>query len=106
VAGLHAETQNRLEEQRRFDAPLFDAPPPPGLPGQRPMNVTDALALAQAALTEERFFDAHWLATMASRLASPNSPEDAAARRLSSLAWDGQLSCAHHAGNTLFMCSG
>ena len=94
VAGLHAETQNRLEEQRRFDAPLFDAPPPPGLPDQRPMNVTDALTLAQAALTEERYFDAHWLATMASRLASPNSPEDAAARRLSSLAWDGVNSLA------------
>ena len=94
VAALNAETQNRLEEMRRFDVPLFDAIPPPGLPGQQPLDVTEALALAQTAFAEERFFDAHWLATLGSRLASPNSPEEATARRLSSLAWDGVNSLA------------
>ena len=105
VAGLAAETQARLEEMRRAPVPLFDPLAYPGLPGQRPLNVTEALLLAEAALAEERFFDAHWLATMGDRLATPNSPEVAAARRLASIAWDGVNSLAPsmqetHAFNT------
>ncbi|MCL2374652.1 MAG: hypothetical protein FWC65_05355, partial [Treponema sp.] len=76
-------------EHRRTTPPPFDAaaPAPPGLV-PHPPGVTEALAMTETALAEERFFDAHWLATLADRLAQPASPEAAAARRLSSIAWD------------------
>ena len=53
------------------------------------ITVTDALDMAEIALTERRYFDAHWLATLGSRLARPNSPEVATATRLAARAWNG-----------------
>jgi len=94
VASLNAETQMRLEERRYIPFPdPWDEGLLPAL-GPRPLNVTEALLLAENALAEERFFDAHWLANTADRLAQPNSPETAAARRLASIAWDGINSLA------------
>ena len=55
----------------------------------RELSVTDAIAMAQTALNENRFFDAHWLATLGSRLAQPNSPELSTATRLAAIAWNG-----------------
>jgi hypothetical protein len=46
------------------------------------------LALAETALREERYYDAHWLATLADRLARRGSVESAEAARLASLAWN------------------
>jgi len=51
------------------------------------VNVTDALTMAQTAFNEERFFDAHWLATLGGRLAVPGSPEMATANRIAGIAW-------------------
>jgi hypothetical protein len=57
--------------------------------GQRqPLNTPEALDLAAAAMREERYYDAHWLATLGARLAPAGSPEEAAANRAAGLAWD------------------
>jgi hypothetical protein len=59
----------------------------PGLPAQEPADAVGALVMAETALEEERWYDAHWLATLAARLASKGSPEIARADRLAALAW-------------------
>jgi len=48
----------------------------------------EALAMYDAALREERYFDAHWLAVIAGRLAIEGSPEQATAARLAGEAWN------------------
>ena len=59
------------------------------LPGQQqPPDATQALVMGEAAFAEGRYFDAHWLATLAERLAIPGSPEAANAARLASRAWN------------------
>jgi hypothetical protein len=60
-----------------------------GLPGQRqPVDAAEALAQGEAALNEDRLYDAHWLATLAERIAKAGSPEAARARRLAAGAWN------------------
>ena len=100
VAILREEAQRRIQQMHE-DA-LFDIAPPPYqiTVGPQPLNATEALALAQAALSEERFFDAHWLATIGERLAGQGSPEMAAARLLASIAWDSVNSLAPTAAQT------
>jgi hypothetical protein len=74
-------------------APAF--PNRSALPGQRqPLNTPEALEMAAAALREERYYDAHWLATLGMRLAPRGSPEEAAASRAAGLAWDAVSSLA------------
>ena len=63
-------------------------------PDTGPLDVTEAFTLAERALAEERFFDAHWLATLGSRLAADGSPEKAIATRLIGRAWQGINSLA------------
>jgi hypothetical protein len=58
-----------------------------GLPGD-PVNSADALALAREAFDNERYYDAHWLAVLAERLARPGAAEISAARSAASRAWD------------------
>ncbi|MDR0732074.1 MAG: hypothetical protein LBF63_10435 [Treponema sp.] len=65
------------------------------VPGQRrPLNTPEALDLAAAAMREERYYDAHWLATLGVRLAREGSPEETAASRAAGLAWDAISSLA------------
>jgi hypothetical protein len=60
-----------------------------GIPGQKdPPNVTEAMSMAETAMRRERYFDAHWFATLAGRLAKPGSPEEAGAARMASRAWN------------------
>jgi hypothetical protein len=60
-----------------------------GIPGQRnPISAAEALQMADTALREERYYDAHWLATLAGRLAGAGSAETAEAARVASLAWN------------------
>jgi hypothetical protein len=56
--------------------------------GPESLTVTEALAMAEAAMREERFYDAHWLATLAGDIAAPGSIEAATASSISSRAWD------------------
>ena len=97
VASLKTEADIRNEERWMSYEPLADSravDTRSGLPGPQPLDVTDALALGESALAEGRFFDAHWLATLAGRLARPNSVELAQATRLAGRAWTGVNSLA------------
>ncbi|MCL1815811.1 MAG: hypothetical protein FWG27_08355 [Treponema sp.] len=58
-----------------------------GIPGT-PVNSTDALRLAEQAFDRERYYDAHWLATLAERLARPGAAEISVAVTLASRAWE------------------
>jgi hypothetical protein len=59
------------------------------LPGQgKPVDAADAIVLGETALTEKRYFDAHWYATLGERLAKENSPEKTKAAWLASRAWN------------------
>jgi hypothetical protein len=51
-------------------------------------DVQEALSLARAAFAEERYYDAHWLATLALQLARGGSVEAQEAARAASLAWN------------------
>ena len=62
--------------------------------GVEPVNAPEALEMAETALREERFFDAHWLATLGSQLAGEGSPEKNIATRLAGRAWNGINSLA------------
>jgi hypothetical protein len=65
--------------------------PPPSIPpeGSGPVDAREALGLAETALGEERYYDAHWLASLAGRLARPGSAEKARAAALTNRAWNG-----------------
>jgi hypothetical protein len=66
-----------------------------GIPDRRkPVNAAEALAMAETAWREERFYDAHWLATLAEKLARPGSPEQGEAPRIAALAWNSMASLA------------
>jgi hypothetical protein len=61
---------------------------------QNPVDVGEALRFAGEALRGERYYDAHWLATLAGRLARPGSIEIVEASRLASQAWNAIASLA------------
>jgi hypothetical protein len=87
------ELAKALAEQDYWDSVLS------GIPELRqPLDAAQALSLAEKALEEERFYDAHWLATLAERLARPGSPEAGRAPRIGSLAWNSMASLAPNAG--------
>ena len=69
-------------------------------PGPQPVDAVDALLLAEIALTDERYFDAHWLAILGSRLAKPGSIEQTRATQLAGRAWSGVNSMAPNAKET------
>jgi len=57
-------------------------------PGQQPLDAAQAITMGSAAFNEMRFFEAHWLFTVAGRLAVRGSPEETSALRLASDAWN------------------
>ena len=59
-----------------------------------PVDVREALQFAGNAYQEERYYDAHWLATLAGRLSREGSAEAAAAARSASNAWNAIASLA------------
>ena len=58
-----------------------------GIPGD-PVNAVDALRLAEDAFSKEQYYDAHWLATLAEKLAGEGAAEINIARVLASRAWE------------------
>jgi hypothetical protein len=56
--------------------------------GQQPLDAVSALSMSNTAFSERRYFDAHWLAILAGRIAIEGSPEAASAARLASAAWN------------------
>ncbi|MDL2229147.1 hypothetical protein LJC14_02745, partial [Treponema sp. OttesenSCG-928-L16] len=60
-----------------------------GIPGHPdPVDSAEALGMARLAFEGERYFDAHWLATLAGRLAGEGSAEGAQAAVFASRAWN------------------
>ena len=55
---------------------------------QQPLDAAQALTMYATAFREERYFDAHWLATLAGRIAQSGSPEASSAARLAGEAWN------------------
>ena len=53
-----------------------------------PVNSTQAISMCRIALSEERYFDAHWLANLGMRLSIVGSAEEAIAAQLASEAWN------------------
>ncbi|MDR1250312.1 MAG: hypothetical protein LBK63_13555 [Treponema sp.] len=80
-----------VEAGRRFRSGIREFPVGAGnATAQRKavQDVLEALDLARTALAEERYYDAHWLATVASRLARSGSVEARETVRVASLAWN------------------
>jgi len=98
LAALQAEIDVYLEESLVNDrhwasddtsARSLNSASVSALPGQgTPANASDAIALGETALKEGRLFDAHWLATLARRIAKEGSPEVTSAARLAANAWN------------------
>ena len=93
LASLRAEVEIRLEESSANTGlariVTERSASISALPGQRePLNVTEALAQGEAAFSDGRFLDAHWLATLARRIAREGSPEAVVAARLAARAWN------------------
>jgi len=55
---------------------------------KQPLDAVSALAMSKTAFSEKLYFDAHWLAVLAGRLAIEGSPEAVTAARLASDAWN------------------
>jgi hypothetical protein len=92
LSRLKIETEIRLEEESLARRSLPEIRTEEASP--EPVNATEALAMAETALEEERYFDAHWLATLGGRLARSGSVEKATAARLAGRAWTGVNSLA------------
>jgi hypothetical protein len=63
---------------------------------RNPVDAAEALNLAETAFQEERYYDAHWLASLAGRIARGGSVEAAASARLASRAWNAVASLEPH----------
>jgi hypothetical protein len=102
VEKVKAEVLIALEESRLVPDPAPEEAPE-SIPGygpayrarperRTPVSAREAMELAEEAIREERYYDAHWLATLAGQLAREGSVETAAAARLASRAWNGVAS--------------
>ena len=102
VEELRTEAFVRLDEFSHRQEPYEAAALPSRLQLTEPgiLNASEALRLAERAMQAERFFDAHWLATLAGDLAGPGSAESALAARLASQAWNAVSSLAPNARET------
>ncbi|MDR2245756.1 MAG: hypothetical protein LBE17_03620 [Treponema sp.] len=66
-----------------------------------PVDAAEALARAETAFRQERYYDAHWLAALAGRLARAGSAETAEAARTASRAWNAIASLEPNTRETL-----
>jgi hypothetical protein len=55
---------------------------------REPVDAEEALRFGEEAFAEERYYDAHWLATLAGRLAKRGSIEEGDSARLASRSWN------------------
>ena len=85
-AQAQARREAILEYQQNFEKEI---PFYTGLPEQRkPVNAAEALAMAAIRLREERYYDAHWLGILASRIAPPGSRVYTQGTGIANQAWD------------------
>jgi len=98
-AKLKYEADIELEKSQLAPVSLPEsAPAPAGAP--EPVDASEAMALAETAFAEKRYFDAHWLATLSARLAGDGTPEETRATRLAGMAWTEVNSLAPSAQET------
>ncbi|MDR0448205.1 MAG: hypothetical protein LBH07_06010 [Treponema sp.] len=71
----------------RNKTPADENPVWAGIPGD-PLTSSEALILAEEAFDNERYYDSHWLAVLADRLAQPGSIEKNSAVAMASRAWE------------------
>ena len=90
LSGLREKILAGMERLRygRENRPRSAGEKAAGVPAIDPLDAVDALRLAKEALNKERYYDAHWLANAAERLARPQSIEAVEAVRTASLAWN------------------
>jgi len=88
IAELRVETGIRLEGILQRHDPARTMTARQDLANPKPLNAAEALFMAETAMREERYFDSHWLATLAGDLAAAGSIESASAARLASRAWN------------------
>jgi hypothetical protein len=86
IEGERAAARQNLSGERRAMADAELSPVPADATGE--LNTAGAIALGEAAFAVENFYDAHWYATLAARLAPIGSIEVANANRLAARAWD------------------
>jgi hypothetical protein len=99
LESVRTETLIRLEqsdfdeEQKRREAE--SKPPDTGASGiPQPVNASEALTYAAEAMEAEKYYNAHWLATLAGQLAREGSPEASESARMASRAWNAITSLA------------
>jgi hypothetical protein len=80
---------DRIEASGRRQAEKPNSASISALPGYKePANAGEAIFMGETAFDKGDFLDAHWLATLAGRIARPGSPEVAKAAALASKAWN------------------
>jgi len=102
ISGLKTDVEIKAEEERLASKAnteeKTDSASGSGSP--QPVNIMEAMALARKALAEERYYDAHWLATLAGKLSRDGSVEQSEALRLAGQAWSRINSMAPNARET------
>jgi tetratricopeptide (TPR) repeat protein len=78
--------QEALTGDRRYISGSADLTPLSG--SQQLLNATQAIEMGRKAFEDRQYFDAHWLATLGSRLSLAGSAQAASAARLASEAWN------------------
>ncbi|MDR0390206.1 MAG: hypothetical protein LBH73_09050 [Spirochaetaceae bacterium] len=90
IEALRIQVDIGLEDMRRAESPRSQERAP--VSAYAPVNAADALTLARRALAEERYYDAHWFATLAKQLSGPESAEYGMSSQLASQAWNAIVS--------------
>jgi hypothetical protein len=92
LVDLRADVRINLDKAQTSDRRQVEKPNPASvsaLPGQKePVDAGEAIFLGETAFNKGEFLDAHWLATLAGRIARPGSPEVAKADELAAKAWN------------------
>jgi len=89
---LHLDVAEKNEEKNRARAALAAdyhfSDIVPLSEDQKPVDAAQAITMSRTAFNERRYFDAHWLANLGTRLAARGSVEANNASRLASEAWN------------------
>ena len=91
MQALKIETAIQIDSRRvSIDpSPRQSQSSPAGVLGSEEINSIIAFEMAEIALSEGRFFDAHYLATLGGQLAPPNSQERIISNQIAGRAWNG-----------------
>jgi hypothetical protein len=88
IKAIEERLANAVNESRRlYHIEEFTGGQKQEIKQREPINAAEAISLAQKALDERRFYDAHWLAGVGTRLARKNGPEYKQAVLIEAAAW-------------------